>query len=74
MELIKYNIDALITVGKAAKNIASEAKKIGIGKIYICDNNMEAIHFLNQEIQDNSAILIKASHGMNFGEIAKEIK
>ena len=74
MELIKYNIDALITVGKAAKSIASEAKKIGIGKIYICDNNMEAIHFLNQEIQDNSAILIKASHGMNFGEIAKEIK
>lgn len=72
-ELIKYNIDVLITVGKAAKNIATEAEKNGIKNIYVCDNNMEAVSYLKQENEKNSAILIKASHGMNFGEIAKEI-
>lgn len=72
-ELNKYNIDVLITVGEAAKNIAMEAEKNGTNKIYLCENNKDAINILKNEIQDNSAILIKASHGMNFGEIAKEI-
>ena len=73
LEVAKNNIDVLITVGDNAKHIATEANNHGLKNIYICSNNQEAISFLKQEITENSATLIKASHGMNFGEIAKEI-
>ena len=73
LEVAKNNIDVLITVGDNAKHIATEAQNNGLKNIYICSNNQEAISFLKQEITENSATLIKASHGMNFGEIAKEI-
>ena len=70
----EYDVDVLITVGKDAENIAKEAQKSGFQNIHVCAKNTEAIHYLMREITDNSAILIKASHGMNFGEIAKGVK
>ena len=68
-EVVKNNIDILITVGNLSKNIASEAQKLGLENIYICDNNQDAIKILNKIVKENDLILLKASNGMKFGEI-----
>lgn len=73
-EVKRKNVNVLITVGDAAKNIAEEAKKLGLQDVYICNDNKTATKILKQQIIEDSAILIKASHGMKFEEIAKEIK
>ena len=73
-EVAKNHIDILITVGSEAINIARQAEKLGQKNVYVCENNKTAIKILKENIKENSAILIKASHGMHFGEIAKELK
>lgn len=69
-------IDTLITVGTEAKYIADEAVKLGMNlqNIYICDTNEEALQIIKRLMQNgNVSILIKASNGMHFGEIANEV-
>ncbi len=75
-EVAKDKINILVTVGTEARNIADEAYKNGMSSenIYVFDTNKQAIEQLNQLIQEgNVAILIKASNGMNFQEIANAI-
>lgn len=75
-EVAKDKIDVLITVGAEAKNIADEACKGGMNvqNIYVYDTNAEAIIRLQKFInQGDSAVLIKASNGMAFQEIANAI-
>ncbi len=69
-ELIE-NIDVLITVGDLAKLISENAKII---KKYECNSNEEAINRIKNIIQENDAILLKASNSMNFSEIAESLK
>lgn len=72
----KEKIDILITVGTEAKGIAAEAYKEGMDaqNIYVFENNEQAINLLKEFIQKgNVAVLIKASNGMNFQEIANAI-
>ena len=64
----------LITVGNDAKYIAQTAKALEMHKIYICNTNAEAIQILNDILQENDAVLIKAANGMKFSEIIKELK
>ena len=73
-EVVKNNIDILITVGNLSKFIAEEAKKMGLKNAYSFDNNSECIANLNKIIKPNDTILIKASKCMWFGEIAKSIE
>lgn len=69
IEVYNNNIDILITVGDLAKNIAKTAKKIGVKEVYTCENNKEAVKILNEKIQKDDIVLLKASNGMHFGEI-----
>ena len=69
-ELIE-NIDILITVGDLAKTISKNAK---ISKKYECNSNEAAISRIKNIIQENDAILLKASNSMNFSEIAESLK
>ena len=69
-ELIE-NIDVLITVGDLAKLISENSKVI---KKYQCNSNEEAINRIKNIIQENDAILLKASNSMNFSEIAESLK
>lgn len=71
-EVVKNNIDILITVGKEAKYIAKIATN-KINNIIECNSNEEAIKELNKIKNENDIILLKASNGMNFGEILKGI-
>ena len=71
-EVVKNNIDILITVGEEAKNIAKVAQE-KIKKVIVCNTNEEAIKEINNLKQQNDCILLKASNGMKFGEILEGI-
>ena len=74
-EVIKNDIDILITVGELAKDIANKAINEGMSKekIYTCENNSEAIETIRKIAKSGDAILLKASNGLNFQEIFNEI-
>ena len=69
-DLIK-NVDVLITVGNLAKYISENAK---ISNKIIVNSNEEAISRIKDIIQENDAILLKASNSMNFSQIADSLK
>ena len=66
-EEIDESIDILITIGKEAKYIAEKSKA---KQIIDCKDNDEAIEKLKEIQTKNDAILLKASNGMKFFEIA----
>ena len=76
-EVIKNEIDILITVGKASSNIVRKVIELG-GikniKIYECKNNEEAIKFAKEELKEGDIAFVKASNGMHFDEIVEKIK
>jgi UDP-N-acetylmuramoyl-tripeptide--D-alanyl-D-alanine ligase len=71
-EVVKNNIDLLITIGKDSKYIADEAKESI--NTFEFDNNKEAIKFLKDNIKKDDVILVKASNGMHFIEIVDSLK
>ncbi len=71
-EVVRNNIDILITVGKEAKNIANIAKeKIEVYEFY---ENEEAIKKLKEILNNGDVVLVKASNGMHFAEIIETLK
>lgn len=73
-EVIKNKIDILLTVGKAARFIANEAKNLGMQGVYQFETNDECINKINRIVKKDDAILIKASNRMNFKEISQYLK
>ena len=71
--VLDNKIDILITVGDEAKYIANEAKKKMSNNVYSFTNNKEAVQKIKEIIKPNDTILIKASNGMRFNEIVKEL-
>ena len=68
-------IDMLICVGNEAKNIAKKAEEKGMKKenIFRTNSNEEAIQILQEKMQKEDAILLKASNGLNFTQICNAI-
>lgn len=73
-EVVKNKIDILCTVGHFAKDIAREAKTLGLKEVYSLDTNEECIENLKKIVKKEDAILLKASNRMNFGEISKYLE
>ena len=71
-EVVKNNIDILVTIGKDANYIKEEAKDSI--ETYSFDNNKDAINYLKKNISKGDTILIKASNGMKFIEIVNSLK
>lgn len=67
------NIDILICVGEDAKNIAKKAEENGINNIFTYNSNQEAINKLQEIMQKEDAILLKASNALNFTQICEAI-
>jgi len=67
--------DILITVGLRAKFIAQTAQKQGLApaRIYQYDDIGSAMAQIEEIIKPNDAILVKASQGMRFEKIVKDI-
>ena len=66
-EEVDESIDILITIGKEAKYIAEKAKA---KQIIECKDNEETVRKLKELETKDDAILLKASNGMKFFEIA----
>ena len=62
--------DILITVGKASKEIANESK---VKEIYTFEDNASVANMLKKIMKEGDVILLKASNGMKFDEILKQI-
>jgi len=73
-EVVKNNIDILITVGNYAKEIARKARKIGMKEIYEFENIVDAAKYLKNIIKSDDLILLKASNFMNFSKILEMLK
>ncbi len=64
-------LDALITVGPAARSIAKACRQDGPGiKVYECGDKRSAMDALRPLITENTAFLCKASRGMALEETA----
>lgn len=73
-EVIKNNIDILITVGEYAKDIANKASKSGMKDIFRFDNIDNASDFIKSNMKNGDLILLKASNSMNFSKILTKLK
>ena len=72
-EVVKNEIDILVTVGTFSKHIANIAKQKGVDTVLSFDNNVEAGEYLLKCIKEGDVILLKASNSMKFGEILETI-
>jgi len=70
-EVFKNGIDILITVGRDAKYIAERLKELknNQNNIYQCENADDAIHILNNILQEDDAVLVKGSRMMKLERI-----
>jgi len=73
-EVVKNNINILVTVGTEAKIIADMVKKENKEIfVYSFDNNQAAITLIKEQMKEDDVILIKASNSMKFEEIVDSI-
>ena len=75
-EVVKNNIDILITVGELSKYIAKKAINLNMEKenVYICENTEEAVKEIKELWKKDDVILLKASNGMKFDKILERIR
>lgn len=74
-EVVKNKIDILICTGKNSKQIVETAEKEGMKKenIYYMEDKQQILNLLNNMTTKNDIILLKASNGMKFYEIAEKL-
>lgn len=73
--VVSNRIDILITVGKNAEFISNRVRDLDKNiKVYHFKENKDAINLLKEIMKENDYILVKASNGMNFKEIVKELQ
>lgn len=68
------NIDALLAVGDLARDIYDAAQQAGMANVYYAKDRTEAEALLPQLIRPDGVILVKASRGMAFEEITRELQ
>ncbi len=73
--IYQNNLDLLITIGNLSSNINKIAIQDGFNKnnSFHFNSNEEAIKYINNIKKKNDVFLIKASHGMGFSDIIKNI-
>ena len=74
--VFENKIDILIVCGKEAKNIMEKAKEMGMAKekMYYFENTQQILEGLKKIAKPKDVILLKASNGMKFFELAEKIK
>lgn len=69
-------IDYIITVGKAAADIANGALKAGATEesINVFDSNEKAVEFLKSFLKQDDTVLVKGSRGMKMEQIVEALQ
>lgn len=75
-EVYQNNIDILMCSGENSKYILKAAEKQGMKKenIFYFEDKEQIVKKLREIIKPNDVILIKASNGMKFFELAEQLK
>lgn len=74
-EVAKNNIDILITIGNASKDISKMARKLNPEiEIHEYSKNQEALEYAKENFKEGDIVLIKASNAMKLSEIAENLK
>lgn len=68
----QIGVDLLVSVGPRAAAIAQGAERRGV-LAKKCSTNSEAVAFLEKQLQEGDAVLVKGSRGMHTDEIVKEL-
>lgn len=71
--VVENNVDILVTAGENAAQIAKGAKDLGMENVFSFEKTLEAQTFCGKTVQEGDGVLIKASRGMHFEDIYKEI-
>lgn len=74
-EVVKNNIDILITVGELSIYIKDEAIKKGFNKnnIYSFEKQDDTYNFIKSILKKGDLVLIKGSHGIKLEKVVEEI-
>lgn len=64
----KHGVSLLITVGSAAQLAHERALALGLRALH-CADRAEAVQTLKSEAAEGDAVLVKASHGMEFDKL-----
>lgn len=74
-EVVKNNLDILITVGSEAIYIKEEAVRNGFDEqnTYSFDYEYQTYDLLKEIISKDSIVLVKGSHGINLDKVVEEI-
>ena len=63
------NINCLVAIGPLSKSMADAADKNQVPEVYWFETKEEALPTLAKLVRPSTAILVKASRGMQFEEI-----
>ena len=74
--VVQSQIDILFCAGEKAKYIEEQAKAKGMTKetVYWFENKEKMVEKITEGAKANDIILLKASNGMRFFEIAEELQ
>ena len=72
--LLKKNIDLVLTVGPAARYISDEVNKAKPGLAYHFDDSASLSAYLQECLEENDVVLVKASNGMHLKEVINDLK
>lgn len=67
-------IDVVVCIGKLAKHMAEGAKEEGAKEVYYFENKQMFLEEASQILKEGDAILLKASHGMEFEKLLEALK
>lgn len=70
----KLGIDCLLAVGELSRDIYQAAKHSTIPDVFYFETKEEAKTILPELLKPGASVLVKASRGMEFEELIKEIK
>lgn len=75
-EVVKNEIDILLCAGEKAKYIEEQAKRMGMKEenVYWFEKKEEILQKIKEMAKEDDIILLKASNGMKFFEIAEELQ
>ncbi len=68
------NIDALLAVGDLSRNIYDGASASDLPDVFYAPDKEQAMSMLPNLIRPGAVILVKASRGMHFEEIVRELQ
>ncbi len=66
-------IDCVVAIGSKATKIADGAA-MSSGEVLHFMTGVEAVETLKEQLQPGTAMLVKASHAMHFGELVKQLQ